>query len=113
MGTGAVIAAAAAAKRRRTNAILDAFRLADATAPERAVSTESLGLSGSRELDDLVTSGVVVTGPRAGTWYLSEAAFVEQRDQRPARAMRVLSIVLVALTILGAALLISLVEQQR
>ena len=36
MGTGAVIAAAAAAKRRRTNVILDAFRLADATAPDRA-----------------------------------------------------------------------------
>lgn len=113
MGTGAVIAAAAAAKRRRTNAILDAFRLAGATAPERATSTADLGLSGSSELDDLMTRGVIVAGSRGGTWYLSEAAFVEYRDERPARAMRVLSLVLVALTILGAALLIGIVEQQR
>ncbi|MEO7712254.1 MAG: hypothetical protein ABIV10_04990 [Gemmatimonadaceae bacterium] len=113
MGTGAVIVAAAAAKRRRTNAILDAFRLAGATAPERATSTADLGLSGSRDLDDLMTRGVIVAGSRGGTWYLSEAAFVEYRDARPARAMRVLSLVLLALTILGAALLIGIMEQQR
>lgn len=113
MGTGAVIAAAAAAKRRQTNAILDAFRLAGATAPERAASTESLGLSGSRELDDLVTNGVIVASSQTGTWYMSEAAYVEHRDARPARALRVLALVVLALTILGVALLIGLVEQQR
>ena len=113
MGTGAVIAAAAAAKRRRTNAILDAFRLAGATVPERAASAEGLGLSGSREFDDLVTNGVIVAGSRAGTWYLSEAAYVEHRDAPPVRTLRVLALVLLALTILGVALLIGLVEQQR
>ncbi len=113
MGTGAMIAAAAAAKRRRTNAIVDAFRLADATAPTRAASTEGLGLGGSRELDDLVTSGVIVAGSRAGTWYLSEAAYVQRRDARPARALRVLALVVLALTILGVALLIGLVERQQ
>lgn len=113
MGTGAVIAVAAAAKRRRMNAILDAFRLAGATAPERAISTADLGLSGSSELDDLMTRGVIVAGSRGGSWYLSEADFAEYRDERPARAMRVLSLVLLALTILGAALLIGIMEQQR
>ena len=113
MGTGAVIAAAAAAKRRRMNAILDAFRLASATAPARAASTEDLGLSGTGELDDLVTNGVIVAGSRAGTWYLSEAAYVQHRDAQPARVLRVLALVLVALTILGVALLIGLVEGQR
>lgn len=113
MGTGAMIAAAAAAKRRRTNAILDAFRLAGATVPERAASTEGMGLSSSRELDDLVTSGVIVAGSRPGTWHLSEAAYVAHRDARPARALRVLALVLFALTILGVALLFGLVEGQR
>ena len=108
-----MIAATAAAKRRRTSAIVDAFRLAGATAPERAASTEGLGLRGSRELEDLVTNGVIVAGSRAGTWYLSEAAYVEHRDARPARALRVLALVVLALTILGVALLIGLVEQQR
>ena len=113
MGTGAVIAAAAAAKRQRTNAILDAFRLAGATAPERSASTEGLGLSGSRELDDLVSNGVIVAGSRPDTWHLNEAAYVAHRDARPARALRVLALVLFALTILGVALLIGIVEQQR
>lgn len=115
MGTGAMFAAAAvaAAKRRRTNAILDAFRLASATTPERAASAEILGLSGTDEFDDLVTSGVIAAGSRAGTWYLSEAAYVQHRDARPARALRVLSLVLFALTILGGALLVGLVQGQR
>lgn len=108
-----MIAAAAAAKQRRTNAILDAFRLAGATAPERAASTEGMGLSSSRELDDLVTSGVIVAGSRSGTWHLNEAAYVAHRDARPARALRVLALVLFALTILGVALLFGLVEGQR
>lgn len=113
MGTGAMIAAAAAAKRRRMNAILDAFRLASATTPERAATMEDLGLSGTSELDDLVTNGVIVAGSREGTWYLSEAAYVQYRDAQPARVLRVLALVLVALTILGVALLIGLVEGQR
>ena len=106
-------AAVAAAKRRRTHEILDAFRLASATAPERAASAEKIGLIGTNEFDDLVTSGVIVAGSRAGTWYLSEAAYVQHRDARPARAHRVLALVMFALTILGGALLIGLVEGQR
>ena len=114
MGAGAVMAAAAAgAKRRRMNAVVDAFRLADATAPERATSTADLGLRGSSEFDDLTTRGVIVAGSRGGTWYLSEAAFVEYRDGRPVGAMRALAPFVLALIILGAALLFGIFETQR
>ena len=115
MGNGAIFAAAAvaAAKRRRTKAILDAFRLAGATETERADSLDGIGLSRSSELDDLVTSGVIIAGSRTGTWYLSEAAYVKHRDAPPTRLQRVLALLLFAFVLLGGALLIGLGEGQR
>ena len=80
MGGGAVIMLAVAARRRRMNVILDAFRLAGATAAERAQALDLMGLSTSRELDELSDSGILLPGSRVGTWYLSEAAYIARRD---------------------------------
>jgi hypothetical protein len=105
MGGGAVVAAAAAAHRRRLNAILDAFRLADATAPERARTLDALGVSSSRELDALTQAGVLLAAPRAGAWYLNEKAYVAYRDERPRRTLRIIGVVILVL-LLGLGLLL-------
>ena len=93
MSGGAVIAAAAAAHTRRVRTLVDAFRLAGATAPERARTPESIGAARGAVFDELVRDGVLVAGPGAGTWYLGEAAYVARRDSRSARARRALVLV--------------------
>ena len=113
MGGGAVIAAAAAARRRRIAALLDAFRLADATAPERAQTLEQLAVSRSREVDELSEGGVLLPGERAGSWYLSEAGFVAHRDAHASRGMRMMAVAILALLLLLGALLIGLVGMRQ
>lgn len=104
MSGGAVVAAAAAARRRRTQRVLDAFRIAGATAPERAQSLESLGLSPTDELTELIDAGVLDRGDRE-LWYLNEGAYVAHRDARRVRIGRVMVIVLgCAVFVLGALL---------
>ena len=102
MSGGAVVAAAAAARRRRMQRVLDAFRIADATAPERARSLESLGLSEAREVAELIESGIVARGGR-DLWYLNEGAYIAHRDARRVRVSRVMVVVLAcAVFVLGA-----------
>ena len=113
MGGGAVIALAVAARRQRMNAILDAFRLAGATAAARAQTLDLLGLSTSRELDELSGSGILLPGSRAGTWYLNEAAYIAQRDAQPTRALRVVSVAMVMLLVLLGVLLINLMGRPQ
>jgi hypothetical protein len=112
MGGGAVIAAAAAARRRRRREVLDGFRIGGATAPERARRVDELGLSESRELAELVESGVLIRGPRRDSWYLDEAAYVSHRDARSSRPTRMIVALAVLLVLAGAAL-VALASQQR
>jgi hypothetical protein len=99
---GAVVAIAAA-RQRRIREIIDAFRLADATGPERARSLETIGLIESGDLKDLIVEGVLMAGPREGTYYLSEAGVIYRRGSR--RALKVVIIVMIALAAIGMILL--------
>jgi hypothetical protein len=102
-GGGALVAVIAAAQAQRVREVMDAFRLADATAPDRAQTLDALGLAQAGDVEQLARQGVLVAGPRRGSWYLSEAAVVARRraGSRPTRAML---IVLVLLLALGAVL---------
>ena len=108
-GGGATVAAIAAVRKRRRREILDAFRLADATAPERARTIESLGLAGNRELDHFIEERLIVPGSRAGSMYLDESAWVAHRDASSSRQMRIIAAAVLFLLALGAALLVNLV----
>ncbi len=95
MTSGAVVvAAAAAARRRRLQRVLDSFRIADATAPERARTLPSLGIADSAELTHLVESGVVNAGRAQGSWYLNEGAYVAHRDAKRVHIRRRMVILL-------------------
>ena len=101
MGTGGALVAIIAAHARRTQEVTDAFRLAGATAPDRARSLAELGVRHAAEADELARAGVLVRGPRGDTWYLSEAAVVARR-QTGARASRWVLVVAAVLLALGA-----------
>ncbi|GLC24673.1 hypothetical protein [Roseisolibacter agri] len=81
-GGGAVVAIIAAAHAQRVQAVTDAFRLAGATAPERARPLAALGVGHESVVDELARAGVLLRGPGGDTWYLSEAAVVARRDAR-------------------------------
>jgi hypothetical protein len=77
MSTAAVIVAAAAAREQER--VLECFRLADATAADRAQTLDRLGLVGNPAVERLFKSGVVLPGPAPHTLYLSEAAYAAYR----------------------------------
>ena len=109
MAGGAAVAAAAAAHRKRVQTILDAFRLADATAPDRARSLEQLGLERNDEVEEFIEQQVVVSVPRGGGWYLNESAYIAQRDAGNPQLRRVLLVVAAAI----AAAIVALVSLYR
>jgi hypothetical protein len=83
MGAGAIAAVAAAgAAQRDVERTLECFRVADATAPDRARSLDQLGLVGGRGVNHLFAAGVILPGPTAGTVYLSEVAYAAFRRRR-------------------------------
>ena len=101
MGGGAVVAAAAAARRRRITHILDAFRVAGATAPDRARLLADLLPGPNAEFESLARDGVLVATARGDSWYLDERAYVAWREAGNSRRTRAALIaVLVALAIL-------------
>jgi hypothetical protein len=102
MGTAA-IAAAAAASARELARVLEGFRVADATAPDRAQTLDSLGLAGNRAVDSLFKAGVILPGRAAHSVYLSEVAYAAYRRNGQGRA-RALFGVGVALLIMAGAL---------
>jgi hypothetical protein len=112
-GGGAAVAAVAAAHQRRLQTIVDAFRLADATAPDRARSLAQLSLDpNQREMKDLIRDGVLRTGLTADRWYLSEERYIARRSARSRQARIAMFVVLflaLALAIVG----ISLAEINR
>ena len=129
--SGAMIAvhaamAAAAAEAARAK-IADAFRLKDATAPERAVPLDQLGVTvDEKVLGELIDSGVIrgvdsrgrltVIGddlrlPKA--YYFDEVTFLASRDNKKQSAqVRSLLIGLaIAFGLLGAGLVAVLVQR--
>ena len=100
MAGGAVVAAAAAAHAKRIQNVVDAFRLADATAPERARSLADVSVVPDAALEELTRAAVLLPGKRAGTWYLSEAAYIARREARDRAASRsVLAVAIVGAVI--------------
>ena len=95
-GAGAAVAAIAAAKQRRLQEVVDAFRVGDATSPDRARPLESLGVAHLEDADELMVDGVLLPGPQPGTYFLSEAGYIVRRDRR----MTLKSGVVIALAIM-------------
>jgi hypothetical protein len=102
---GAHAARVAAKERER---VVDAFRLRGATAPERAVRLNELGLASDRKaLVSFIAAGVVrgvdsrgrptVIGhedSQAETYYLDEGAYIAARDRRSGSKAEAVAIVL-------------------
>jgi len=106
MGSGVVIAAAAA-RRKRLEGVLDRFRVAGATAPDRARSLADMGIAADGEVTTLMRDGVIRAGTERSTWYLNEGAYIAFRDSRDSRPLRiVLAIVVAVLAIVVAAVLV-------
>ena len=101
-GGGALVAIMAAAHAQRLQAVTDAFRLAGATAPERARTLAALGIAQSSEVAELARVGVLVPGPGRDSWYLSEAAVVARRAAGARTGPRALVLILLLLAVVGA-----------
>ena len=108
MGAGAVAAAAAAGHIRRVHQVLDAFRVAGATAPERARRLNDLVTGLDSEVDELARAGVLVHTSRDNGWYLDEAAYIAWRDRGSNRRARVVIAVAAALAALLVGLAVTL-----
>ena len=87
-----MIAAAAAAARRR---VLDAFRAANATSPERAIGFQPQRRMEERYFDSLVDCGGIV-GTDKGTFWLDESKVAQHSARRHKRAAMILGGVLAA-----------------
>ena len=114
-GGGATVAIVVAARARRVRDVLDAFRLADATAPSRAVPLEKLALGGRHqpEIDTLARDGILVQDARGGGWWLDERAFVARRDRPTSRTVRVVLIVGALFLAILAIMMLTLVPAAR
>lgn len=109
-GGGAVIGAMATARARRVRDVMDAFRLADATAPDRARSLDEIGIAAPAEVAMLSEAGIVLQDPRTGGWWLSERAYLAHRDQQPKKAVRTLLVfILAVLLVVGIGMAVLLV----
>lgn len=95
----ALIAAQAARRREEDAALLDVFRLADATAAERAQPLSRLQLVHSEAFARLETAGVLRSVGR-DRYYLDESAVIAQRStgvkRPPAGVILVLGLLLLA-----------------
>ncbi len=99
--TAGIIAAAGAgagAAAKQMADTLERFRVADATAADRAQSLESLGLQHMGVVSRLIAAGVILPGTRAARFYLSEVAFAAYR-RRQVGQQRVMAAVAVGLAI--------------
>ena len=103
-GGGAVVAMMAAARAQRVQEVTDAFRVADATARERARTLAALGLGQTDEVEELVREGVLLRGHDRDTWYLSEAAMVARRHSGVRRKRQVVAVLAVAIAAMTAVL---------
>jgi hypothetical protein len=82
----AVAALAAQQHALQVQEVTDAFRLAGATAPERARTLAELRIAHAHAAESLATAGLLRPGAAPDSWYLDEAAVVAQRQARARRA---------------------------
>jgi hypothetical protein len=80
---------AAASQQRELERTLECFRVADATAPDRAQTLDNLRLSDTAIVRRLAKAGVLLVGPVPGRMYLSEAAYATYRRGGNKRAVAI------------------------
>lgn len=98
---GAAAGAIIAARQRRIQEIVDAFRLGDATAPDRARRLEDLGITPDNQTRDLMVEAVLVPGKREGTYYLNEAGMIYRREERKGlKAIIIVTLIVLAIGLL-------------
>jgi hypothetical protein len=112
MGAGGVVVIAAAAHRKRLQQVIDRFRVAEATAPDRARILSELGVADSGELDELIDADVIRSGTAPDTWFLDEAAYIAKRDAPVSRTGRVVA-AFAALIVVMAAVMLGFVLRAR
>jgi len=88
-------AVAAAAMRRREQEVIDDFRAAGATSPDRAQSYTAIGLGDTRALRRL-RNRAVIREAAPGVYYLDEEVWAAVRRTR----LRLLTVLIVILGIL-------------
>ena len=109
VGANVAIMAAAASSARARQRVLDAFRVAGATAPERARPLAELGLTLDSTLEACVNAGVVRRGKRDGELWLDESAYIARRDggeRKAAKAVVIVSLIALALLLVAVLLLV-------
>ena len=98
---GAAVAVIAAAHAKRINEILDAFRVAGATAPDRARNPAELGLSDhARQVEELTGAQVLRYGLSPGTLFLDEGGYLRYRDHGDSRRNVAILVVLLLVMVL-------------
>ena len=104
MNVPVMIAVHAAQQQAAERALLDTFRLADATAPDRAQSLSRLGITHGDAFERLERAGVLRNEGR-DRYYLDEAAVIARRSSgsktSPARLITVVALVVVMLVALA------------
>jgi hypothetical protein len=95
-GGGAAVAIIVAAKQKRRQEVIDAFRVSEATSPDRARRIDEIGVAHVTEAEELLQDGVIVAGRRDGTFYLSEPGYIAHRDRRSRASVKVVVIITIA-----------------
>lgn len=98
-------AAAAAILRRREQQVIDDFRAAGATSPERAQSYTAIGLGDSLAIRRL-RNRAVIREAAPGTYYLDEEVWAAVRRTRQRLVITMLSII----AVLAIAALLGLIK---
>jgi hypothetical protein len=107
MAGGIVMAAAAAqARRRRVAEVVEAFRAAGATAPDRARGLDDVLTGHAGEVRQLAEAGVLVAAPAGGRWYLDEAALAAWEEAQRRRGRRYALTAIAAIPLVAGLLLL-------
>jgi len=106
MTNGAFIAMAASQIAAEERCVLDAFRLADATAPDRARTPHELHIAPDAAFGRLVSAGVLRERAR-GAFYLDESAVIARRSRKPSRVLLIVLVMVLVLVLLGLVALLA------
>lgn len=111
---GATVAVLAAAGAARAQAeLFERFRVADATAADRAQTLNKLSLEGSRYLDRFQAVGVIRQSPNSsGRYYLDEVALAAYQHRKRPRAV-ILALLVAGLAALAGALVLATQASHR
>lgn len=104
MAPGSIIPIIIAAQQAKIRRLLEAFRTAGATAPERARTLASLGVSPDDTFAELETARVIRPGPAAGTFYLDEVTHASRA--RRGRGTKLVLVTLLLLVLAGLLVLL-------